>query len=257
MSSLCTLYPERFDFFASLPLPEVSLALEEIDYAFNNLSPAGVALITNTHGVYLGDKRLDPVFDKLNELKATVFIHPTACVHVPYSAEISDDEKRSPEIITPLAGIMPAILEYFFDTTRAVMNLLISGTVTRCPNITFIIPHAGAALPGALERITGFTGQIQKLPGALSSEDAKKLFRERFYFDLAGFPFPDQVHGLLRLLGDKGPERILYGTDFPYMNGVVTGELAGVAERELDELFGEGVVRGIFKGTAEEVLKRA
>ncbi|KAI5463903.1 hypothetical protein BGZ63DRAFT_403164 [Mariannaea sp. PMI_226] len=31
----------------------------------------------------------------------------------------------------------------------------------------------------------------------LNSIQVRQLFKARFYFDLAGFPFPDQTHGLL------------------------------------------------------------
>ena len=36
----------------------------------------GVVLLTNHDGVYLGDSRLDPVFDELNRRQAVVFLHP-------------------------------------------------------------------------------------------------------------------------------------------------------------------------------------
>src|SRR5208282_4146085 len=64
----------RFGGFASLPLPDVDGALAEIAYALDTLKLDGVVMLTNFNGVYLGDKRLDPVFDELNRRGAVVFI---------------------------------------------------------------------------------------------------------------------------------------------------------------------------------------
>ncbi len=64
-------------------------------------------LLTNANGVYLGDSRLDPVFDELNRRNAVVFLHPT----VPACAESTS------------LGYAPSLIEFVFDTTRAVTHL--------------------------------------------------------------------------------------------------------------------------------------
>src|SRR3979490_2584557 len=54
--------PERFGFFATLPLPEIDASVAETRYALDHLGAAGVCLMTNSRGVYLGDQRLAPAF---------------------------------------------------------------------------------------------------------------------------------------------------------------------------------------------------
>ena len=44
------------------------------------------------------------------------------------------------------------MLEFLFDTTRAVVNLVLNGTVARHPDLRLIIPHAGATLPVIADR---------------------------------------------------------------------------------------------------------
>jgi 6-methylsalicylate decarboxylase len=50
---------------------------------------------------------------------------------------------------------MPAPLyEYPFDTTRAVANLLFSGTLDRHPGLRIILCHAGGTVPYLAKRLT-------------------------------------------------------------------------------------------------------
>ena len=68
LSEICAAHPGHFRFFASLPLPSVPDSLAEIDYALDTLGAVGFCVLSNANGVYMGDKALDPIFDKLNEL---------------------------------------------------------------------------------------------------------------------------------------------------------------------------------------------
>ena len=57
--------PHQFGFWASLPLPDIEGSIAEIEYAFDTLNADGIVLQTNFHGVYLGDPKLNPVFEAL------------------------------------------------------------------------------------------------------------------------------------------------------------------------------------------------
>lgn len=187
----------RFGFMASLPLPDLDGALSEIDYAFDILKADGVVLYTNHRGIYLGDKSLEPIFAELSRRRAVVFIHPTKPSAVPANV---------------LEGFPMPGLEYIFDTTRAVTNLILNGTLQRNPGVKIIVPHAGAAMPILVNRIYGMlqhlesTGQVSSIPHVIS--ELRSL-----HYDLAGQPVPYQLMALLKLVGS---ERILYGSDVPY-----------------------------------------
>ena len=86
----------------------------------------------------------------------------------------------------------------------------------------------------------------------LSNKALKETFRKQFFFDLAGFPFPDQIHGLLRIVG---PERLLYGSDYPFTPAIGVKMLAADMKGSLEEIFkDEGVIKGIYSGNAEKLL---
>ncbi len=103
----------RFGAFALLPLPDVDGALEEISYALDVLRLDGVGLFSSVMDRYLGDPLFDPVFDELNRRAAVVFIHPTHC-----------EAPEQTHLHAP-----PFVVEYVFDTTRAMVNLIYSEAV--------------------------------------------------------------------------------------------------------------------------------
>jgi 6-methylsalicylate decarboxylase len=186
-------HPGRFGLFASLPLQDIAASITEIAFAFDRLGADGVVLMTNAHGVYLGDKRLDPIFDELNRRKAVVFLHPT-----------------SPACFEALSMGRPApMIEFPFDTTRAAVNLVFSGTTKRCPDIKFILPHAGGTLPFLVQRIIGGSRIVSS-----GMDPAEALGQMRsFYCDTAGAANAHAIPALRQLVPIT---QILFGADFPF-----------------------------------------
>lgn len=74
MVQVCAQYPSLCGFFASLPLAHVQESLAEIDYALDELGAVIFVVLTNVYGIYLGDLTMAPVFTKLNEWNAILFI---------------------------------------------------------------------------------------------------------------------------------------------------------------------------------------
>lgn len=81
----------------------------------------------------------------------------------------------------------------------------------------------------------------------------KETFGKLFYFDLAGMPFPDQIHGLLRFVNSS---RLLYWSDFPFTPGVVAGILAKKMDGESRKIWTEEEVNGVLSGNAGRMLAR-
>jgi predicted TIM-barrel fold metal-dependent hydrolase len=185
-------HPGRFGLFASLPLPDVDAAIAEIAYCSDRLDVAGFALLTNIGGTYLGDPSFRPVFDELDRRGARVFIHPTS----PACWEHTSLGRPRP------------MLEFFFDTTRALVDLVLNGTVARHPGIEFLIPHAGATLPMVADRVSVFSLLLDVDPAVDVLRDLGRL-----HFDLAGFPLPRQLDALLTI---TALEHLHYGSDYPF-----------------------------------------
>jgi predicted TIM-barrel fold metal-dependent hydrolase len=195
-AELTARYPARFGGYAILPLPDITASLLELDYALDGLRLDGVSLPTNVHGRYLGDPELEPLLEALNTRGCTVFVHPT-----------------TPSCFKQIGlALPPPMIEFPFDTTRTIVNLLFSGALARHDNIRFIFPHAGGTLPYLVQRIATVGG----LPymGSRTLDPAEILHAlEGLHYDLALSANPVQVQALRALVPMT---QILYGTDFPF-----------------------------------------
>ncbi len=188
--------PERFGYFATLPLPDVDAALAEIERSFGELQADGVILHSNYEGVYLGDKRLESVWEELDRRSATIFIHPTM---PPMPA---------------LPGIPGPISDYPADTTRCALDLVLKGHLRRFASTRIILSHGGGFLPYAATRFAELCASLSKDTSAEQlSADMRK-----FYFDTA-LVAPS---GLPALLAFVPQDRIVFGTDYPYASEKVS-----------------------------------
>jgi predicted TIM-barrel fold metal-dependent hydrolase len=187
-------HPSRFGSFAALPLPDVDGALEEVAYALDVLKLDGIGLFSNQGGRYLGDPVFDDVFAELNRRQAVIFVHPAHC--------------EAPEHTNLHAP--DAIVEYVFDTTRAVVNLLYNGTLQRFPSVKMIFSHGAGAAPYLLTRITGMDNN----PKA-QVNDCVETMRSLYYDTTSA-----TMHGALRCIQElAGVSHVVWGTDMPFLHG--------------------------------------
>jgi predicted TIM-barrel fold metal-dependent hydrolase len=141
------------------------------------------------------------------------------------------------------------MIEFMFETTRAVTHLVFSGTLDRYPRIQFIVPHAGAAVPVLSDRIAGMIPALG-LPNAPTADHVSGLLR-RLHYDLAGYAVPKMLPSLLAV---ADPSRILYGSDWPFTPEPVVARLSSLIDSTpiLD-----GATRSrIWRANAEALLPR-
>jgi 6-methylsalicylate decarboxylase len=117
-------------------------ALEELAYADDVLKLDGAVLFSNSNGVYLGDKRFEPLFEELERRRTVVFVHPTA----------------SGDTDVHHLGLPDTLVDFAADTTRAVAQMLYSNRFARTPNVKYIFSHAGGTIPYLVARFTQSEG---------------------------------------------------------------------------------------------------
>jgi len=103
----------------------------EIEHSLDMLKLHGSCFVRELCEKFLGDPVFDPVLAALDERAAVVFVHPAL-------------HPSSRKLDLPWPGFM---MEYLFDTTRTVVNLVFGGAIERFPRIRFVLAHAGGLVP--------------------------------------------------------------------------------------------------------------
>jgi 6-methylsalicylate decarboxylase len=189
-------HPDRFAAFAAVPLPSVPDSIAELDRVLSRPGFAGVGLLTNYSDRYLGDASLDPLLDYLDARGVVVHVHPTL---PPYWPQHEID-------------LRPSLLEYVFDSTRALVHVILRGLPARYPNITWIFSHCGGTAPF----LAGRLAIAEPLPELAKVGPAGIVGAMRgFRYDTALSTTPYSL-GALRELA--GVEALLVGSDFPFVD---------------------------------------
>lgn len=193
-------YPGRFGLFASLPLPDQDASLKEIAYAYDVLKADGIALVTDYDDKWPGDPTYEPAFGELNRRNAVVFFHPTAptcCLKL-------------------MPNIAESWVEYDFDTSRAIISLLVNGTFEKFPNIRFIFSHSGGTSPamaGRIDRMFPPKDAGPRAPNGVMAEVSK------LYFDIASGTYPAAMDAVLDVVPVS---HLLFATDIPFVKAEET-----------------------------------
>jgi predicted TIM-barrel fold metal-dependent hydrolase len=187
--------PDRYGFFAYLPLPYVDLALAEAERALDELGADGVMLMARAGDRYLGDPEFEPLFAELGRRGTVVFTHP---------AELPG---QTPD------GVIAGLTDFLLDTTRAGVRLVMSGTMRRHPDLKVILPHGGGFLPYVASRARGVLPPFAPPAGPDAPTTVEELDADlrRFYFDTA---LPPSPYGTPSLLAFADHTHLLFGTDY-------------------------------------------
>lgn len=191
-------HPGRFAAFAVLPLPHIDESLAELEYALDTLKLDGVVLLSSYKGHYLGDEIFQPLFAELSRRKLPTFVHPAL-----------------PKYDLPLP-YYPWIMEFVFDTTRAAVNMILSGTLDRHPGIPIILSHGGGTLPYLSYRVQ----TSDKIHNFNLERDVVDYLKD-YYYDTTFSAAPYAMASMLELVGS---DHLLFGSDYPFGPAWVTEE---------------------------------
>jgi predicted TIM-barrel fold metal-dependent hydrolase len=207
LAGLVREHPTRFGAYASLPLPDTGSAVAEAAYALDTLKHDGVTLLASVADRFLGDPDFEELMQELNRRKTVVFVHPNL-------------HSTSQKLGLKAPG---TLFEFIADTTRAVLNLLLSGTLERYPDIRWILSHAGGAVPFLAWRWT----LAEYIPALKAKVPQGVLtYLRRLYYDTTLSPSPYAMRPVMDL---AGPSQILFGSDFPYApRPIIAAEVEGL-----------------------------
>lgn len=245
MAEMILKYPGKFGAFAVLPLPDVEGALAEIEYALDVLKLDGIGFVSNYHDEYLGNTLFNEIFVEMQKRKAVGYVHPS----VP-----------SKDFVRPAFTPLDYFEEFTFCTTRAATNLILSGTMERCPDVKLFFSHMGGVLPYLRWRLTACMAaaiENQNLPLRVEHRAAYECLTKPFYEYMAQYYYDIALSSneiAYYALEKINPNHVCYGSD------------AFFATPWLSEFGKEGLLRqygqdrekyyAIARGNAEKLFPR-
>ncbi len=230
LAEVCERWPDRFRGLASLPLQDVELALAELDRALAVPSTVGLILLANVNDVPLDDARFEPLWQELDRRRVPTLIHPTA---PPGIGDMGMDSY----------GLVPSV-GFMIDTTLAIARMALGGVFERHPHWPVIVSHAGATLPFIAARLDQC---YRHIPDARArAPEPPSSYLKRLYYDTVCY----DVAALEMTCRLAGPQRLLYGSDYPHNIGDMPGCAARIDALDLPEtdkaLIRDGNARRLF-----------
>jgi aminocarboxymuconate-semialdehyde decarboxylase len=197
-------YPDRLQALGTVPLPHVDAAVQELDRAVSELGLRGVQIGTQFAGRDLDDSLLRPFFEAAEALGAAIFIHPT---------DGGGGVVRRPGQPYDFGLGMPT------DTAIAATALVFGGVLERFPRLRVGLAHGCGTFPLAYPRLR-LGASIWRSAEDVDLDDAvRRLWVDSLVLD------PE----LLGLLVHRfGADRVMVGTDHPFVPGQLEGAAAFV-----------------------------
>ena len=199
----------------ALPLQNPAAAIAEATRLRVALGLSGVEIGTHAGNLLLHDPDLDPLFARLVELDASVFVHPW---------------KPLEPCRTAHSGLGFG-LGRPVETELAVGSLVFGGVLDRHPNLRVCLAHGGGGVPALRGRLhNGWSRQDEasRYPGGDPRQALHRLWADGLTYD----PL------VLALAEDTfGPEHMVVGSDFPF----------AAQEQSTGASYADAVERGLLR----------
>jgi aminocarboxymuconate-semialdehyde decarboxylase len=228
MAQAQKMWPDRIRWLASLPWEHPAAAVEELKRAHRN-GAVGVMVLANINGRPLTEQAFAPVWQAIDALALPVLVHPTT---PPGAGQMQLNE-----------FMLASAVGFMFDTTLAIARMIFAGFFDAYPNLKIIASHAGAALP----YIIGRFDRMHEMRAAARTgiKDKPSSYMRRIYYDAVTY----RLDALNLCLDIGGPDKLMYGSDFPHNIGDMKGCLARVDALPADH------VKAVRSGNAERIFK--
>jgi predicted TIM-barrel fold metal-dependent hydrolase len=122
----------------------------------------------------------------------------------------------------------PLLVEFPYDTGRAVTSLLLTGSLVKYPDIRWIFCHCGGVVPMLSGRMRN---AISEMPGdrvaAFAPQGVDHELR-RLYYDTADAAYAPSMAAIMSYVPAS---QILFGTDYPFVR--VETNISELQQRQL------------------------
>jgi len=197
---------KRYKGFAHLPLQDPKAAAKELERCVRQHHFVGALINGQTNGKYLDENEYLLLWEKVQELDVTIYLHPGSPYETPYNLD------GYPELEGPLWG-------WTSETATHALRLIFSGLFDRFPNIKLILGHMGESLPYLAWRLDSRWGIIKH------SKNLKKLpsqyLKQNIFVTTSGMCSNGP---LLCALSELGEDNVMFSVDYPYESSEVAAQ---------------------------------
>jgi aminocarboxymuconate-semialdehyde decarboxylase len=197
IAALTRQWPQRFAGLATLPVQDVTAAVEELERAVSVLGLKGAELDTVVEGENWDDPRFLPLFKAAEAMGAVLFFHP--------QPQHNFMVERMPRY-----GLFNS-LGVIVEDAIIVAVLVLGGVLDACPDLKVCVAHGGGPACFAMGRLDRAwhgrpetRGQARRPPSA---------YQRQLYYDTV----TGSEQALRFLLDEVGADRVVLGSDWPFV----------------------------------------
>jgi aminocarboxymuconate-semialdehyde decarboxylase len=220
--------PSRFWGLGTLPMSDVSAAIDEAGRAVEEKGLRGFQIDSRVLDRELSDASLDPLYRRLVALDVPLMIHPLGFSH---------GERFG-------AFFMVNTIGQPLEEIIAINHLIFGGVLDRHPDLRVMVAHGGGYFPfyvGRMDHAWTYRPELRRLTDQRPSD-----YLSRMWYDTCVFR-SDHIATLVRL---AGPGRVMLGSDYPFDMGdpdpLGTLERAGLDANAMAQISG-GTARDFFR----------
>lgn len=184
-------YAGRLWASGATPLVDTQTALDVLDHAVKKLGLIGMNLPGSVGSdPRIDAERLEPFYDRVEELGVPLFLHPTDAVF--------------PDMLEGYDGALHLSLGRVIEVSVAASRLILSGMMERHANLKLVMSHTGGALPYQ-------SGRMDKNGKAANLRRPPSVYIRRMYTDTVS---PHSL-GIKFCVEYYGVDHVMYGSDYP------------------------------------------
>jgi uncharacterized protein len=201
MAELVNKYPGRFAAgVASVSMTDIDAACTELDRAVKDLGLKGVQLFTPIKNEQWNLAELTPLFERLSNYDLPIWIHPVRPID-------RDDYENY---------FMNHVFGWPYESTAAMVHLVLGGILEKYPRIKIIVHHCGAMVPFFAGRIEESFDASRTIHGMENRTKLSKPFIDYFKMFYTDTVLGRGTAGLMCGHAFFGAEHLLFATDMPY-----------------------------------------
>jgi predicted TIM-barrel fold metal-dependent hydrolase len=213
-------HPDCFQGLATLATPNPAAAAAELQRAVTDLGLNGAMVFGRTRDRNMDEPEFWPIYEVAAALKAPLHLHPQSPCPAVRSAYYSG---HSPEVDAAFATYG---IGWHYDSGVQILRLILSGVFDRFPDLQVIVGHWGEMVLFYLDRIDTMNG-VAGLRRPVS-----EYFRTNIYLAPSGILSQRYLRWAIEVVG---VDRLLFSTDYPFVNTPEGGARAFLAQAPISD----------------------